>query len=366
MGFTSEGDKGQKYGFKPVYFFYGEEIFPALEFIEEVKKSLSIQEKEEAVVEKYELGTDSWADIMDSARTLPLISSSFRLIEVEIPPRKNPNVPKKEEKLSSAEEALLKSYLSSPCEKTILFLVFNQKIRGDSPLLKFFQSLSKKNISIKEIQPLKGRDLYAWIKKQIQKEGKNIEHEACQRLVEFAGNDLRRLSSELNKLVTFIGKRDRIGLEDVEKVSGWVKPFIDWEIINSLEEADYKKCVFTLDKLLEKENIHPVIIMDKISGFFNDIFLAKLRLLEGNKDRNSIFKEIKPFIPKKYKNLYQSKFKQIIDFAEQVPVPELRYYMDRLKDIDLKVKSTALSFHELMDGFFFDYCQRRGGQKGPL
>jgi hypothetical protein len=155
-------------------------------------------------------------------------------------------------------------------------------------------------------------------------------------------------------------------MDDVEIISGWVKPFIEWEITNCLEEAHYKKCLFTLDKLIEKENIHPVIIMDKITGFFNDILLAKLRLREGNKDKKSVFKEIKPFIPEKYTSLYQKKFKQVIDFAEQIPVRELRYYIEQLRDIDLKVKSTSLSFQELMDGFLFDYCKRRAGQKQSL
>jgi DNA polymerase III delta subunit len=347
----------------PAYFFLGEDVYPALEFIDKAQKKLSGSEQEVPVIERYELGINSWADIIDSARTVPLLSSSYRLVVVEIPPRKKETLPRKEENLSSGEEALLKSYLSSPSEKTILIIIFNQKIVGGSPLLKFFKALPPGSIDIEELNPFKGQKIYTWIKKQVQKEGKKINHYACLRLVELVGNDLRRLRSEIDKLVTFVDERDLISIEDVEQISGWVKPFIEWEITNSLEEADYKKCLFTLDKLIEKENISSVKIMDIVSGFFNDILLVKLRILEGNKDRKAVFKEIKPFIPDKFRDLYQRKFKEIIHFAEQISIKDLKYFIEKLKDIDLKIKSTSLSFHELMDGFLFDYCQRRAGEK---
>ena len=345
----------------PAYFFYGEDVFPVVEFIEEIKGKISSSDHQDTELERYELGTDSWADIIDSAKTMPLLSSSWRLIRVEIPPRKKQNKPRKEERLSSSDEELLKSYLSSPSEKTFLIIVFNQKIKTSSPLLKFFRSLPKKSIHIEKLSPLQGRKLEAWVKNQIRKQGKNIDLYACKRLAELAGNDLSRLNMEIDKLITFVGERNFIKTEDVERISGWVKPFIYWEITNSLEEAHYKKCLFTLDKLLEKENVSPVVIMNEISGFFNDVLLTKMRLQEGNKDKKSIFKEIKPFIPERYRDLYQRKFKQIIHFAELISIKELRYYIEQLKNIDIKVKSTGLSFHELMDGFLFDYCQRRTG-----
>ncbi|MFO7981453.1 MAG: DNA polymerase III subunit delta [Candidatus Aminicenantes bacterium] len=350
----------------PAYFFYGEDVFPAFEFIEEIKEKISSPDQQDTVVERYELGTDSWADIIDSAKTMPLLSSSYRLIRVEIPPRKRQNIPRKEEQLSSADKELLKSYLSSPSEKTVLIIVFNQKIQASSPLLKFFRSLPNNSIHIEELALLKGKKLDSWIKKRIQEEGKNIDLYACKRLTELAGNDLSRLNNEIDKLVTFVGEKNFIKAEDVEQISGWTKPFIQWEITNSLEESNYQKCLFTLDKLLEKEDIPPVVIMNEISGFFNDILLTKMRLQEGSKDKKSIFKEIKPFIPERYKDLYQRKFKQIIHFAEQISVQDLRYYIEQLKNIDIKMKSTGLSFHELMDGFLFDYCQRRTGRKGLL
>jgi len=345
------------------YFIYGEDVYPALQFIEDIKSASSGRAQGEVVVEKYVLGTDKWADIIDSARTMPLLLSSIRLIAVDVPSRKRQNIPREEEKLSSNEEELLRAYLSSPSEKTVLFILFNQRIKGGSSLLKFFKSLPKDYIRIKELNSLKGRGISTWIRERVRSEGKEIDGYACSRLVELAGNDLRRLSNEISKLVTFAGEKTHISLEDVELVSGWIKPLIEWEIINSLEEADYQKCLLTLDKLIRKENIHPVIIMDKIHSFFNDILLAKLRIQEGNKDNISIFKEIKPHLPEKYRGLYQRKFKQVFRFAERVSIQDLRQYIEQLKDIDIKIKSTGLSFHELMDGFLFDYCRRRAGKE---
>ncbi|MBD3413163.1 MAG: DNA polymerase III subunit delta [Candidatus Aminicenantes bacterium] len=348
---------------KPVYFFHGEEAFPAFQFIHDIQLSPPEDKSDEIRVEKYDLRTDSWADIIDSARTLPLLSSLFRLIQVEIPSRKKQYTPGKEEQLSPSEQEMLKSYLASPSEKTVLIIIFNQKTKKTFPLLKLFQSVPKDSVCIIRLDSLKGKKLYSWIREQVQKQGKTMDYHANAKLVEFAGNDLRRLSNEITKLATFTGKQNRIRVQDVELISGWIKPFIKWEITNDLEEADFQKCVFTLNKLIEKENIHPVVIMDEISGFFNDILLAKLRLIQGEKDKKSIFKEIKPFIPERFKDLYNRKFVQIIDFAEKIPVRELRYYLEQLKEIDLKIKTTGLSFQDLMDGFLFDYCKKRAGQR---
>ena len=363
MRSVSKGNIFNEDNLERAYFFYGEDVYPAWQFIEDMKSTLPGWDQGEIVVEKYELGSETWADIIDSARTMPLLSSSVRLIVVEVPSRNKQNVPREEENLSSGEGELLKAYLASPSEKTVMVIIFNQKIKGGSPLVKFFQSLPKECIRLKELSALKGKKIYTWIRERVRSEGKEMDGYACTRLVELAGNDLRRLSNEISKLVTFAGEKTHISLEDVELVSGWVKPLIDWEITNSLEEADYQKCLLTLDKLLRKENIHPVVIMDKIHGFFNDILLAKLRIQEGKKDNVSIFKEIKPYLPKKYEVLYQRKFKQVFRFAERVSIQELRHFIEQLKDIDIKIKSTGLSFHELMDGFLFDYCKRRAGEK---
>ncbi len=363
MRAVSKGNIFDKDKLDRAYFFYGEDLYQVMQFIEDRKTASSGQDQGEVVVEKYALGTDTWAGIIDSARTMPLLSSSVRLVVVEVPSRSRQNVTREEENLSSGEGELLRAYLSSPSEKTVLFILFNQKIKGLSPLLKFFQSLPEGCIRIKELKALKGNKIYSWIRERVRSEAKDIDGYACSRLVELAGNDLRRLSNEIHKLVTFAGEKTRISLEDVELVSGWVKPLIEWEIINCLEEADYQKCLFTLDKLIRKENIHPVVIMDRIHSFFNDILLAKLRIQEGNKDNISIFKEIKPHLQEKHKDLYQRKFRQVFRFAERVSVQELRYFIEQLKDIDIKIKSTGLSFHELMDGFLFDYCRRRAGQE---
>ena len=54
-----------------------------------------------------------------------------------------------------------------------------------------------------------------WIENQVKKQGKKIERQAAATLQEVCGKELRKLCSEIDKLITFIGAKDKIETEDV-------------------------------------------------------------------------------------------------------------------------------------------------------
>ena len=89
----------------PGYFFYGEETFLAYQFIQELQDSLVPPEAQGFNVEKFNLAESSWAEIIDSARTIPFFFSPWRIITVEITEEKRNH-------LSANEEGILKGYFS--------------------------------------------------------------------------------------------------------------------------------------------------------------------------------------------------------------------------------------------------------------
>ena len=62
----------------PCYFLYGEEIFLAEQFVENVKASLIPPEDEHFHIEKFRLGECSWMDVFDAARMVPFFMTSWR------------------------------------------------------------------------------------------------------------------------------------------------------------------------------------------------------------------------------------------------------------------------------------------------
>jgi DNA polymerase III delta subunit len=335
----------------PCYFFYGEETFLAWEFVNELKEALISPEIQDYSAERFDLEDSSWAEVIDSARELPIFISPWRIIVVEVPKGKK-------ESLSSSVESILKDYFSSPPSKTVIVIVFSGKIKKNTSLFRFFSSLSSAVVGLKELRFLKEKALFAWMDKKFLSQGKTAAYEAKIKLQELAGNDLRRLSNEIEKLITFVGDKNEIELDDVNQVSGWVKSFFEWEIADSLGKADYERSLIVMNNLF-KEGVKPEYILGSMARFFRDIFLAKLLLKEKSMDRKAIFKELRPHIHEKFGNFYATKFREFFYLVEKFSMGDLNRVLAELEEVDLKMKTTSLTPQTLLESFLFDYCGPR-------
>ena len=333
------------------YFFYGEETFLADQFIKELKEALISPEIQDYNVERFSLDDNSWAEVIDLARTIPFFISPWRIIVVEVPKGKK-------ESLSSLEQTILKDYFSSPSSKTLIVIVISGKVKKSTSLFKFFSSLPSSVVFLKELRPLKDKALFAWMDKRFLSQGKTATPEAKKRLQELAGNDLRRVNNEIEKLITFAGEKKVIELDDINQVSGWVKTFFEWEIADALRKADFERSLIVLNNLF-KEGVKPEYILGSMARFFRDIFLAKLLLKEKDFDKKAIFKELRPHIHEKFGSFYVAKFKEFFSLVEKFSMRDLNRVLTELEEIDLRMKTTTLTPKILLEGFLFDYCGLR-------
>ena len=337
--------------FIPCYFFFGEEPFLAYEFIEELKKVLVSPDDEGFSIERANLEEQSWMEIIDLARTIPFFLSSSRVIAVNIPTGKG-------ERLSSTEEKILKDYFSSPSDHTALVVIYPGKLRRNTPLFRLFSSFPSALVLVKELKLLRGRYLFSWMDRKLSLRGKRATQDAMARLAELTGNDLARVNNELEKISTFVGDKEIIELDDINAVSGWIKSFYEWEIVDSLENADLEKSLIVLDNLF-KESTRPEFIMGLMAKFFRDIFLAKLWLKEKEKDKKVIFKELRPQIQERFGSFYTTKFRSFFSVVERTHLRDLESLLSMLKEIDLKIKTTDQDAQILLEGFLYRYCRMR-------
>lgn len=339
----------------PCYFFHGEETFLAHQFTEELREALISPDVQDYNLERFNLEDNSWMEIIDLARTVPFFFSSWRIIVVEASKGK-------EENLTQTEKALLKDYFLSPSSQTVIVIIFSGKIRKNSPLFQFFSSHPLSLVQVKELKPLKEKPLFSWMDRKLTTLGKAATPEAKRRVEELLGNDLRRLSHELEKLATFVGEKKVIELDDVNQVSGWAKTSFEWELGESLEKADLEQSLIVLNNLF-KEGIRPEFILGMIVRFFHEILLAKLWLKEKEKDRKAIFRELKPHIHEGYGRFYMMKLREFFSLVEKLSIKELNCYLDELSKIDFKMKTSDASSQTLLERFLVDYChQRRQGR----
>jgi DNA polymerase III delta subunit len=339
---------------RPCYFFYGEEPFLAEEFVEELKQALFSFDRRDQNIEKFDLAEQSWMEVLDLARTIPFFFSSRRIIVVNIPMGKG-------DKLSSIEERIIKDYFSSPSSHTVLVVIYPGRLRRGSPLFRLFSSLPSSLVWVKELKVLKDRTLFEWMERYLSSLEKTANKDAMARLAELTGNNLARISREFEKVAAYVGEKKIIELDDVNSVSGWVKSFYEWEIVDNLEKAEFEKSLLVLDNLF-KEGVRPEYVLGITAKFFRDVFLAKLWLKEKEKDRRGIFRELRPHIQERFGNFYSTKFREFFALVDKISMRTLKMLLAELEEIDLKIKTSDLSAQTLLEGFLFDYCQMR---KGP-
>ena len=338
----------------PCYFFYGEETYLAYQFVEELKDLLISPEDQDSNVERVSLVDTSWMDIMDLARTIPFFFSSRRILVVEIPQIKG-------ERLSDAENNVLSDYFRSQPEHSVLILIFQGKLRRDAPLLKFFSAYPHQVIT-KELKSLRNRALYGWMEQKFSSWGYSVTLEAKARLEELVGNDLARLNNEIEKIMTFQDEKKSVDRDDVDQVSGRIKFFVEWEVKDSLEKADYKRCLLAYENLFNEGN-KPEYILGLTASFFREVFLAKVLLREREKEKKDIFRELRPQISERYGSFYTRKFREFFRLIESIPMENLEHFFNELEQIDLKIKTTDAIPKTLFEGFLYDYCRiRREGR----
>jgi DNA polymerase-3 subunit delta len=337
----------------PCYVFYGEEIYLAEQFVEQVRTLLLNPDAQPFNLERFDLEEAGWAEILDVARTAPFLFVPWRIVFVTA--REESKI-----KLSASDERLIREYCQSPAQKTILVAVIPGRGRKTHPLVKLFSSLRSGVVVHKELKPLKERDVYSWIGETLAQSGKVITAEAQERLFDVVGNGLRRIDNELKKILAYTSDRRVIDIQDVLDVCDWGREFAGWELVSSLEKADYPQSLVVLTHLF-RDRAEPEYVLGTIAGLFRDLLLARLWLWE-NRDRKEIFAFLRPRIQESWFN-YQAFFRGFFELAESFSDDELNRLIGRLERIDILIKTSDVPAEAMIQGFIFEYCRRRPRRK---
>jgi len=341
----------------PAYFFYGEDLFQAEQFIRDLQRALVSPDVQNISVERFVAGETGWRDIMDVARTIPFFFSPWRLLVVVIGQNRKKEKDEDASDLSATEQQIIKEYFGSPTQKTVLVVLFTGKIRKTSSLYRLFSSLPKSAVNMRELKVLKGESLFAWVDEKLAVLGKRASSEAIDRLLEMTGNNLQQLDSELEKLVTYVGDKKLIDVADVNQLADWLRNYLDWELTASLERSDLEQALMILNKRFQ-EGDRPEHVLYNLVNFCRDLLAAKVWLGE-KKDRKDIFRELKPQITERMGSFYWTKQKEFFNLIDGLSQKEIVRLVTRLEQLDLRLKTTDTSPQALFESFIFDYCRPR-------
>jgi len=104
--------------------------------------------------------------------------------------------------------------------------------------------------------------------------GKAIDKTAYKSLYEMTGFDLRTFCNNLEILISYVGERDEISLEDVEFILKRTKKDPIYELTNALADRNVDLSLFFLDSIL-RSGIHPLQVFVAIINQIRKLLVIK-------------------------------------------------------------------------------------------
>ncbi len=167
-------------------------------------------------------------------------------------------------------ERALAEYIPLVPDTTVLVLLVDEVLEGNSALLKASQEYGK---VIQSTLP-KGVGLENWIAKRAKSIGVAIQPEAVTMLANFIGSQLRLLANELDKLAMYVGESAVITVEDVRKLSAQVQEARIFDFTDALAQRDRTQALDILHDLLA-DGEPPLKLISMITSQVRSLLLVK-------------------------------------------------------------------------------------------
>lgn len=207
------------------------------------------------------------------------------------------------------------------------------KINKNSALFKYLD----KNAQSQEFEPLGYAKLKTWVKKEFEEYNARIDSQATDKLIEYIGNDLWRMSNEIKKLASYDKN------VEIANIKLLVRSSIETDIFKTIEaiaRKDKKQALSLLHKHIGKGD-SPIYLLSMINFQFRNLLIIK-DLIEKSQPYYSIAKKsgLHPFVVKK---AYYS--------AQQFSFQELKNIYEKIFKIDMQIKTGKVEPATALDLF---------------
>ena len=250
---------------KRVYYLYGEESFLIDMLQDEIEKLIPEEQKDFNFDLIY--GNESNpAQVLNIASSYPMMADK-RIVIVR-------DFMKLDENAEGEGIREFTGYFENPNPTTILCLIDTKfPHRGREP----GKTLTKKDketdqFAIHEFEKIDERNLSDWIIDWTRHaHRRQINPEAARILGQLVGPDLKLLSSEIDKLCTFVDTSKSIDVEHVKKITQSYRDYNVIELKNAVIQRDLDQALRIAEQMLLKSNNSTGEII-KTVGFFYSVF----------------------------------------------------------------------------------------------
>ncbi|HNR47644.1 MAG TPA: DNA polymerase III subunit delta [Bacteroidia bacterium] len=316
-----------------VYFLQGDEPFyidAISDFMEE--NVLNDMEKEFNQTVLYGRDTDIMT-IVSAARRFPMMSNYQVVIVKEAQDlrwfsSKGKDDDGSKEKGKEKEDPMM-LYLQNPTVTTLLVFCYKYK-KVDSRTK--IGKLLKEKAQFLETRKLYDNQVAAWIKSFLKEKKIAADDSAAELLAQYLGNDLSKISNEINKMLINLTDKSVITTNDIQEHIGISKEYNVFELQNALGVKNVLKAnhIINYFEANPKNNPFPLLIAS-LFAYFN-----KLLIIHFTEDKSpgslAAATGINPYVVKEY-----------IQAARYYPAAKLEQIIGWLREYDLKSKGVGSS-----------------------
>jgi DNA polymerase-3 subunit delta len=257
---------------------------------------------------------------LSDAEQLPLMDSRrvVKITDVRVSANSN------KDNLKEDDEEILARYLARPAETSIVIFVAAEldKRRKISKLL------LEKCVAV-EFSELKDAELIGWAKTKLKELNADADTRALNLLVALVGNNVRRLTNEIEKLAVAALPDKLITYELVESLVPDSREISNFDLTDHLLAKDKSRSLQVLKKILD-DGAEPLMLLGLISYNFHRLFLSK-ELMRQGVDRKEIARIMK---------LHWSKQEDFLATARRTDAEKLSWIMQKIAETDVAIKTS--------------------------
>ncbi len=237
---------------RPAYVFVGDEAFFRKRFRDAIIEHLVPADLRDFSLFEFDLAENDLAEVLDRART-PSLMAPFQVFFV----RGVKNLfgrGSNEEKLAAIED-----YCKNPNPDALLVFVADHfSIPADVRRMEMQDKERYQRIretmgpycGIVELARVEEGEAVRWISDYCSSRAVKIDADGARELVDALGGDMMMISSELEKLILYVGARNRITLGDVETMVLAAKQRSLYELTDAISSKDRVRALEVLDAML--------------------------------------------------------------------------------------------------------------------
>ena len=185
----------------------------------------------------------------------------------------------------------LKDYLRAPADTTSLVFVSDALDNRRN-----IATMLRKTCEVVSFDPLDEREAAPqWIRDYVSRAGCFIEPQAAAYLVGMVGVELMRLSTELDKLINYVGEKGRIGNPEIDELVLNSREHSNFELTDAILDGDRRRALNLLDRIYantpERPETLSLLILGAIASNYRKTLAAK-ELMRQNAPNAEVAKAV--------------------------------------------------------------------------